>query len=126
MKLCTILLLLTGCAVGPTKQEIAKADYGRPIAEQSAQAIASAWAKGVLKDPGSARFAWGKFYKGGRTPSVFEKGGTIFGYILEGRVNARNSFGGYTGYRRWVFIFHNGYVVAVFQYQKQYGMVRIQ
>lgn len=46
--------------------------------------------KARLRDPDSAEFKDSRFYSGGKTP------------VVCGRVNARDGFGGYTGFERYV------------------------
>ncbi len=102
-------LFLVGCASGPpTAEEFAKADYGTPITQQAAQDKAQSWLKGVLKDPSSAQYDWGTVQSGWARKAPIEGGKLIWGYRLEAKINARNSFGGYNGYKPYVFMFKNG------------------
>lgn len=63
------------------------ADVGKQNAWIAASQITI---KGRLKDPGSAEFRNVHFYSGGKT------------VVACGEVNAKNSFGGYSGYERFV------------------------
>ncbi|MEM6553985.1 MAG: hypothetical protein AAF750_17860 [Planctomycetota bacterium] len=110
---CLMLTMLGGCATGPTAEQLASADYGASITEADATAKAEAWVRGILKDPESARYEWDSFGQGWATNGLINGGGYLYGYRLEGRVNARNSFGGYTGHRRYLFMFRDGEIAAV-------------
>ncbi|MCC7146095.1 MAG: hypothetical protein IT443_06585 [Phycisphaeraceae bacterium] len=110
---CLTFTVLGGCATGPTASQLANADYGTPITESAAKAKAEAWMRGILKDPESASFEWASFKQGWAAEGLFYGGGYLYGYLLDGWVNARNSFGGYTGRKRYVFMFHNGEIAAV-------------
>jgi len=102
-------MFLVGCASGPpTAEEFAKADYGTPITQQAGQDKAQGWLKGVLKDPSSAQYDWGTVQQGWARTAPIEGGKLIFGYRLDAKINARNSFGGYNGYKPYLFIFKNG------------------
>ncbi|MEZ4814321.1 MAG: hypothetical protein R3A80_03830 [Bdellovibrionota bacterium] len=60
-----------------------------------------------LKDPESGQFKFGKCEKG----KVFfglVNGGTKFGYVVPVLLNAKNSFGGYTGFSLYYFLFRSG------------------
>ena len=53
------------------------------------------------------------FFRGWSGQGVLRGGGYLYGYRLEGRVNARNSFGGYAGAKEYAFMFHDGEITAV-------------
>ncbi len=105
-------VLLGGCVTGPSAEQLANADYGEPISEQEARAKAERWVRSILKDPESARFQWDRFGQGWVSNGLLNGGGYTYGYLLLGRVNARNSFGGYTGDRNYKFIFRDGEIVG--------------
>lgn len=104
---------LGGCAAGPTAEQLATADYGTPITEADAKAKAQVWMRGVLKDPMSAQYEWETFERGWVSKGLLYGGGYLYGYRLNGRVNARNSFGGYVGPRRYLFMLRDGDIAAV-------------
>mgnify|MGYP005851583673 CR=1 FL=1 len=109
-----VSIFLVGCASGPpTAEQFANADYGTPITQTDAEAKATALVRTFLKDPDSALFDWDQVERGWvRDVSLF--GGELsFGYILRGQINARNGFGGYTGYKPYLFMFKNGEIVEV-------------
>ena len=107
-------MFFVGCAASPpTADEFAKADYGSPITQQAAQDKAQSWLKGVLKDPSSAQYDWGTVQQGWARTAPIEGGKLIWGYRLDAKINARNSFGGYNGYKPYLFMFKNSELHAV-------------
>lgn len=103
-----------GCAHGPSAAEAANADYGSAISQSDAQELAQRFMAGVLKDPASATYEWGTVSAGyiEAAPLVGQK--MVFGYQLDALVNSKNSYGGYTGRKKYQFMFRNGALVAVF------------
>jgi hypothetical protein len=56
----------------------------------------------LLKDPDSARYQFGAPVKGYANTGLIYGGGVTFtGYFIPVEVNARNGFGGYTGFEDW-------------------------
>lgn len=108
---CLVAAALSGCASVPTQQQQAAADYGVPIAQADAEAAAEAHIKARLKDPMSAVFTWEPIYKGYLRGAPIVGRETIYGYLLDGTVNSKNSFGGYTGAKQYQVIFRNGAIV---------------
>ena len=105
-------LLLSGCIGGPpTAAELAKADYGSPITQQQAELIVNQWLKSNLKDPESAKIEWGVVQKGWIREAIISGSQLKFGYLLKANVNAKNSFGGYTGYKACNFVFKNNQLI---------------
>ena len=102
---------LVGCASMPSATEQQAADYGMPISQVDAEAAAKAYLASRLKDPMSAVITWSAVEKGfvGSAPLLGRK--AAYGYLLNGSVNAKNSFGGYTGAKPYQFLFRNGVVV---------------
>jgi len=109
--------VLSGCSVRqpipmlstiqPPEDILFLADFGRaPTLEEGAKKIREYVAK-RLKDPDSLRLtnvvapvkAWA------RGSNVKEDGEYLFGWIMFAHVNAKNSFGGYTGAKLYKFIF---------------------
>lgn len=114
-----VMLLVTawgasGCASGPpTAEELATADYGATISQGDAETRARKWLASYLKDPVSAQCEWQPVQTGWIRTSAFEGGRLMFGYSLNGSINAKNSFGGYVGFRPFSFLFQNGELAAV-------------
>lgn len=61
-----------------------------------------------LRDPGSAQYKDGWFKKS----SLYVKGRNLIGWEYFVLINAKNGYGGYTGYQRWGFFFVNGRIFA--------------
>jgi hypothetical protein len=115
------MVALSGCVTAPTPREIAAADYGSPPTDHKSQ-IKNYFSK-VLKDPESARY--GEFTEPRKGYARVEgralispDGGAwlptnVFGYEVSVQVNAKNSYGAYTGFERYLFLFRNGKIVHV-------------
>lgn len=106
---------IAGCASGPTPQDIANADYGTAPSQEQAEERVKQYFNGVLKDPYSAQYQFSKVDKGYMVGSAFEGKPLFAGYILTTNVNAKNSFGGYTGAQTYQFLFQNGLLVKGLQ-----------
>ncbi len=88
-----LLISLSSCNRAPTAEEWAKTDYGSY--PKNYEKIIKDYFAGILKDPGSPTFAFTK-------PPTQSYDGYLnkenrFGYVVCGTVNAKNSYGGYTG-----------------------------
>ena len=115
--LLTLVMVLAmfaaGCAKAPTPDELAKANYGSYPGDY--QEVVKRYMNAILKDPSSARY---DFYKGPsrawHRPSLLigGDGSTKFGYAVCVGVNAKNSFGGYTGMKPHYLMVRNGSVIA--------------
>lgn len=100
---------LTGCAPKPPSPvEISTANYGALPGDY--QDLIKAHFSTVLKDPESARYTFMPTYKGySQDGSLAESaGGVKYGYVVPVLVNAKNSYGGYTGNQQYAFIFSGG------------------
>ena len=102
-------LLISSCAnTPPTHEELIKADYGFPISQDNAEKHAIQFLENYLKDPQSAIYKWQPIIKGYMKDAPILGGEVHYGYVLNASVNAKNSYGGYTGFKRFTFIFFNG------------------
>ncbi len=109
------LLLSLGCqAIQPSAEEIANADYGLHISQDEAEAKAVEYLRGRLKDPSTATYKWDPVYKSWLTEAPLAGGKNRFGYRLDGKVNSKNSIGGFTGFLQYWFVFYNGEIVSVY------------
>ena len=99
-----IALWLSGCAA-PSATELANADYGPYPAEY--EQVIKRHLDFVLKDPDSAKINIVK------RPSTGWSGlgGRKYGWIVCAEVNAKNSYGGYTGSRLSFFMLKNDSVI---------------
>lgn len=108
---CIILLVacwLGGCATTPiTPEQIAQGDYGPAPTEH--QTYLKSYFATILKDPYSAVYQIGTPYKGYMTKAPIAGGGIDkFGWFVKVGVNAKNSYGGYTGVKQYLFFYKNG------------------
>ena len=107
--------LFNSCAtLVPTQEQLLKADYGLPISQQDAQYQAKNFFDNYLKDPFSAVYQWGVVQTGWVREAPINGARLIYGYILDVKVNAKNSFGGYIGYTPYQFVFFNGKIKAIY------------
>jgi hypothetical protein len=89
--------VLMGCATPPTREELQMADYGPAPADY--QATIKTFMERVLKDPESARYDFRK------TPvQGFSGNPREYGWVTCVGINAKNSFGGYTGVQQYFFL----------------------
>lgn len=86
------------------------ADYG--IHPSNYQEIVKAYFQGILKDPYSAQYRFSEPYKAYlRAAPIVGGNPKTFGYIAEVGVNAKNSYGGYTGEKQYRIFIRNGSVI---------------
>ena len=109
--LCVLLGVasMTGCAPKPPSSvEICTANYG--ALPGNYQDLIKAHFNTLLKDPESARYTFLPTYKGYSQDGVLAEssGGVKYGYGAPVLVNAKNSYGGYTGNQQYAFMFSNG------------------
>ena len=100
-------LLISSCAsISPA--EVKSVNFGeKPIAHETD--IKKLMSK-LLKDPDSAKYTFGEPRKG-MVQDGFLRGGTkYYGYIVPTEINAKNSYGGYTGGKLYYFMLSGGLV----------------
>lgn len=119
----SIILLLSGCASKPTNEEIMNADYGFFITNVDAENLAKDWLNKRLKDPYSAQYSFNTVERAYAVAPIINGGTKYFGYRLIANVNAKNSFGGYTGYKEYQFFFKNGRIeLIIMPPEGEYGI----
>ena len=108
-----MLMFLVGCATMPTKEEIAKLNYGMAPTIDCQQVIKDYFSN-ALVDPYSA------VYEFENTPTQYWykepplMGGKLYaGYMVSVKVNAKNRMGGYTGKKQYIFIFNNNSIIKI-------------
>jgi len=91
---------LTGCAAGFQKLDPSTVNWGeRPTPAQVESAVKRHF-EFALKDAESARYQISTPYRGYANEGALAGGGIRWaGYLVDVQVNAKNSFGGYTGYK---------------------------
>lgn len=108
LTLLVVAASLIACSTPqPTAADLALADYG-PYPDKYQLKIAN-YLRSTLKDPDSAKLteplAPAKTYAGLSQP--------VYGWGTCIGVNAKNSFGGYTGSNMYFFLFRNGEISMV-------------
>lgn len=101
-----VALALSACAQRPTAEQIQNADYGTYPGDH--EKIVKDYLERLLKDPESARY---RFIKGPIRAYSSYFGPVQYGYGVCAEVNAKNSYGGYTGYKLHFFLMRYGTVV---------------
>jgi hypothetical protein len=114
---CIVGVSALGCGVAYSHnqarmlREAADSDFGPPPPDDhnklEEQSILS-----TLRDPESARFEFGPVVKG-TIPKGFASPTPILVWITSVRVNAKNGFGGYTGFKKYGFAWRDGVIIAV-------------
>lgn len=105
--------MLTGCASAPSQRQMATADYGRPMTQSECLSVAEQAIASQLKDPSSAQFRNETPCHTGYSKNVPLLGRSAqFGYLQDGEVNGKNSFGGYVGFRPYHVLVRNGVAVV--------------
>jgi len=109
-------LILTGCAATPTQEEIANAYYGEQPTQVFQEMIIKTFMASILKDPDSAKYQFGESYKGYITyyPDTVFPSKTEYGWVIRVSVNAKNSFGGYTGYQLYRFLVRDENIILAY------------
>ena len=111
---CIVLGVLTGCVTQPTKEsdrpiaetvDTANADYGQYPSNHVD--LVKQWASANLKDPDSVRYT--RISKP-RKEFMVENLKPSFGYSVCATINAKNSYGGYTGNQTYWMMIQNGKV----------------
>jgi hypothetical protein len=111
LEVSVLLLFLAGCASAPTQEELSNANYGRDMTVEECRSVAEQVIAYSLKDPTSAQFRHG-ICRQGYWSSVPILGMSVaFGWTQEGQVNAKNSFGGYVGFRPYQVLMRDGEAV---------------
>jgi len=113
-----LIAILLGCSPsGPTpplesgwRPDTVNADYGQYPSNY--ESVIKQWYMANLKDPNSATFVgFTDPQKDHAIKNQFEKT-AMFGYSVCASVNAKNSYGGYTGAQTKWFLIRNGTVVT--------------
>ena len=103
-------LLISACAsVSP--EELENADFGEEPTNYEYD-IKNLMSR-LLKDPASATYQFAEPRKGMTQDGWAVGGKKYFGYIVPVSINAKNSFGGYTGAKQYYFLFSEGKVMEV-------------
>lgn len=116
-KVFTLLTLFcafaTGCAT-TFQRPSPTANFGSPPVNPEA-AVRDYFEKN-LKDPESARYKLSKPVKAYNNTGLAYGGGVVWtGYLVDVEVNAKNSFGGYVGYKPYMVLFTGNDITRVIE-----------
>jgi hypothetical protein len=106
-----ILILLGGCASAPNQQQMANADYGSPQTPAQCLTAVEEKVKYVMKDPSSVQWQHNSCIKGYWSSVPIMGLPIAYGYFQSGSINAKNSYGGYVGFKPYQALIRNGRVV---------------
>jgi hypothetical protein len=109
------LVGLVGCASNPTGQELAAANYGTEIEQSGCEARVKTVMEMYLKDPASATYKFGVCQKAGWNSVPIMGIPKQYGYELSAHINAKNSYGGYTGAKFYKFLIRDGVIIRKVQ-----------
>ena len=112
-------LAISGCSIEPTKEDIARADYGPPVSAASAEEAARAFMQGKLKDPYST--VWVCDTTEPQKKNIGILGSTVYGWSFTCKINSKNSFGAYVGEHYFQFIINNGKVLRAVESKERDG-----
>lgn len=103
------VFLVTACASAFQRPE-PMSDYGSP--PQGYEEAIKVHFEKVLKDPESARYRFGQPIKAYANEGLAYGGKvTWVGYLVDVQVNAKNSFGGYVGFKPYMVLFSGNRIV---------------
>jgi hypothetical protein len=112
LKLAALALVLASCAATPpTPSQVASIGYGGPL-PANYKAIVQDYLNRTLKDPFSVvmDFKYAPVQTWIRTAPI-QGSQLILGWKVVALVNGKNSFGGYTGFKPYLFMIRDGAIV---------------
>lgn len=121
-----VAFALSGCGVAYQQQraEILRtasaADFGPPPPPDW-RARGEEFIKRLLKDPGSATFEWGEPRHEAIQPAIASPHARPV-WVTAARVNAKNSFGGYTGATPFALAWSHGRIIAWLNVEQEGGL----
>ncbi len=104
------IFLLSGCATGPTPQQLANADYGPPPPANYKDLVKKEFELQLI-DPVSAIYRFNEPSQGYIKASPLYGTQLTFGWRACGLINAKNRFGGYVGWEPFFVLFKNKSIV---------------
>ena len=115
--LACLALTLTACGVAYQQQrsdilKTASAGSFGPPPPENYRSIGEAFYKRKLKDPDSAKFEWVGSPRHEAIQAGFGSPHAVPVWVTPLRINAKNSFGGYTGFDVFGLAWKNGKIVA--------------
>lgn len=110
--------ILSGCLSPPSHQEMSSAHYGEIPGNY--KELVKNFSDGMLKDPYSAKYMMADPCKGWVREGIMASSGgkPMYGWLIPYKVNAKNSYGGYTGFEPHIAFYHDGKIYNVDQLSK--------
>lgn len=109
-----ISILLVGCA-GQFETPSDETDF--VLSPPDYEAKIHRWFRYKLKDYGSAKLEFGQPIRGYGSESLLRGGGIAWaGYYVTVNVNGKNSWGAYTGFKPYYFLFDSDDIFRVFEH----------
>jgi hypothetical protein len=96
----------------PTQQQLAAVGYGAPLTVDYKKAIQTLFLD-QLKDPLSAQYIYDSDVPKKWWTQDYIGGALHIGYAVTFRMNSKNSYGAYIGFRKWLILFRDNQIVAV-------------
>lgn len=118
----SISLCLASCASAPTAEELVNADYGVPMSQADCEKTVKDFAQYHLKDAASAQYQFGNCTKQWASSAPIFNLPKQYGYLMHVSINAKNSFGGYTGYQQYQFLMKDNRIIRKLQYDNEYNV----
>lgn len=118
-----LALSLAGCASMPSQEELSNADYGREMSQAECESVVKSEAEMFLKDADSAKYQFGVCDKRGLQSIPVMHIPKQYGYFMPVKINAKNAFGGYTGYKLHHFLMKNGEIIRKVRQDGEYGLM---
>ncbi len=106
-----LLVLLTACTMPVKQSDIEAAQYTAKPTQQEAEKQIRSYLNTALKDPDSLKLSCQTIKKG--WARQYRDHTAEFGWVKPCTVNAKNSFGGYTGGTSYIFLFTTNGLKAI-------------
>jgi len=105
------LPFLAACTLGPTQEQLYRANYGRDIPAAECVSLAERVIADSFTDPGSVQFRHSPCFKGYWKAAPTLNMGVEFGWIQQGEVNGKKPDGKYVGVRSYKVLIRDGAVI---------------
>lgn len=109
LSVIVLFALLTGCATGVSREQMANADYGQKMDDSLYVAYIQQSLRKSLIDPDSLKLSCANARKGWLRGLGYQP--PQFGWVVYCEVNGKNRFGGYTGAKPYVYLFRGDRVI---------------
>jgi hypothetical protein len=110
-----LLSMVAGCSTAPPSRDfVSQLDYGPKPSQEEMQQIATNYISARLKDPTSAQYKFRPNIAKVYSYNQFDSDNlnlAAWGWFIGGEYNAKNGFGGYTGFDPFYLLYRNGAIV---------------